>query len=154
VTIDALKFFQAYIREMIEIGGENLPKTISSGLGADLAKIYKKKGLISIEDGLKEIYSVLGAKIEIKQINPNQLEITIKHHDTFCPIGGKYDPNKSELFQNSICIPYTVGFLNEMNSKYKYSWDIHECILNTGNNCCRYSLYLENRDQFNKINIA
>ncbi|MFX0024391.1 MAG: hypothetical protein ACFE9S_18880 [Candidatus Hermodarchaeota archaeon] len=27
---DALKFFQAYIKEMIDVGGNNLPKAISS----------------------------------------------------------------------------------------------------------------------------
>jgi hypothetical protein len=150
MAIDALKFFQAYIKQMIDIGGENLPKTISSGLGANLAKIYKSKGLISIEDGLKEIYSVLNAKIEIKQINPNQLEITIKHHDNFCPIGGKYDPDKAELIQKSVCIPYTVGFLNELNPKFKYSWDIHDCILSNKGDYCRYMLYFEKREINNK----
>jgi len=30
IAKDALKFFQAYIREMIDIGGTNLPKAIST----------------------------------------------------------------------------------------------------------------------------
>jgi hypothetical protein len=135
---------------MIDIGGENLPKTISSGLGANLAKIYKSKGLISIEDGLKEIYSVLNAKIKIKQINPTQFEVTIRHHNNFCPIGGKYEPEKAELIQKSICVPYTNGFLNELNPMFKYRGVIHECILSNKGDYCRYTLYLEKKELNNK----
>lgn len=145
MTTDALKFFQAYIKEMISIGGENLPKSISAGLGANLAKLYKEKGLSSIETGLKESYTVLNAKAQLNRINNKEIEIKIKHRKKFCPIGGKYDPDKAELIQKSVCIPYTVGFLNEMDPQFKYSWDIHECILDTNSNQCRYTLYLEKK---------
>ena len=74
MTTDALKFFQAYIKEMIDIGGENLPKTISAGLGANLAKIYKEKGISTIEAGLKESYSVLDAKTQVTKINDHTFE--------------------------------------------------------------------------------
>jgi len=131
MTTDALKFLQAYIKEMISIGGENLPKTISARLGAKLAKLYKEKGISSIDSGLKKSYTVLDATAQIKK---------------FCPIGGKYDPEKADLIQKSVCIPYTVGFLNEMDPQFKYKWDIHECILNTNTNYCRYTLYLEKRE--------
>lgn len=146
MTTDALKFFQAYIKEMISIGGQNLPKTISAGLGANLAKLYKEKGLSNIESGLKKSYTVLDAKAQITRINDKQLEVKIKHRKKFCPIGGKYDPDKATLIQKSICIPYTVGFLNEMAPQFKYNWDIHECILKTHSNYCRYTLYLEKRE--------
>jgi len=146
MTTDALKFFQAYIKEMISIGGENLPKTISAGLGANLAKLYKEKGLLGIGSGLKKSYTVLDAKAQIKQINANQLEVKIKHRKKFCPIGGKYNPDKANLIQKSVCIPYTVGFLNEMDSQFKYNWDIHECILETNNHHCRYTLFLEKKE--------
>jgi len=146
MTTDALKFFQAYIKEMISIGGENLPKTISAGLGANLAKLYKEKGLSDIESGLKKSYTVLDANVHIKRINHKEIEVKIKHRKKFCPIGGKYDPDKAELIQKSVCIPYTVEFLNEMDPNFKYNWDIHECILETNNNYCRYTLYLEKKN--------
>lgn len=146
MTTDALKFFQAYIKEMISIGGENLPKTISAGLGANLAKLYKEKGILNIEKGLKNSYSVLNAKAHITQINDNKYEVNIKHRKKFCPIGGKYNPDKANLIQKSICIPYTVGFLNEMDPQFKYSWEIHKCILESNENYCRYTLYLDKKD--------
>ena len=147
MTTDALKFLQAYIKEMISIGGENLPKTISAGLGAKLAKLYKEKGILSIDSGLKKSYTVLDATAQInRKKNDKEIEVTIKHRKKFCPIGGKYDPEKADLIQKSLCIPYTVGFLNEMDPQFKYKWDIHECILNTNTNYCRYTLYLEKRE--------
>ena len=42
---DALKFFQAFINEMIDVGGVNLPKSISVSLGAKLGKILKGRGI-------------------------------------------------------------------------------------------------------------
>ncbi len=146
MTTDALKFFQAYIKEMIDIGGKNLPKTISAGLGANLAKIYKDKGISDIESGLMKSYRVLDATARINRKNDKEIEVKIKHRKKFCPIGGKHDPDKAELIQNSICIPYTVGFLNELAPQFKYRWDIHECILETHNNHCHYTLYLEKRE--------
>jgi hypothetical protein len=146
MTIDALKFFQAYITEMINIGGENLPKTISAGLGGNLAKLYKSRGITTIEAALKETYTVLGAKVQINRVNQNELEITSRYSSNFCPIGGKYNPDKAELIQKSICIPYTSGFLNEMDPKFKYSWKLHECILNKDCDCCRYTLYMEKKE--------
>lgn len=146
MTTDALKFFQAYIKEMIDIGGENLPKTISAGLGANLAKIYKERGISTIEAGLKESYSVLDAKTHITKINDNTFEVLTKHRKKFCPIGGKFNPNRAELIQKSVCIPYTVGFLNELDPDFKYNWTIHDCILENNENCCRYTLYLDKKD--------
>ena len=150
MTTDALKFFQAYIREMISIGGENLPKTISSGLGANLTKLYKEKGLTNIELGLKESYTVLDANAQVTRKN-DEIEVITQHRKKFCPIGGKYDPEKAELIQKSICIPYTIAFLNEMNPHFKYKGDIHECILETDDQYCRYTIYLEkNKHNSNK----
>ncbi|MFX1339639.1 MAG: hypothetical protein ACFFDK_13585, partial [Promethearchaeota archaeon] len=78
--------------------------------------------------------------------NDKQLEIKIKHPKKFCPIGGKFDPEKAELIQKSVCTPYTGGFLNELDPQYKYSSDIHECILQTDNRYCHYTLYLEKKE--------
>jgi len=140
---DALKFFQAYIKEMIDLGGANLPKSISASLGAKLGKILQKKGVTSLDDSLKRIYNVLNAKTTIKTIDDNTLDISLKYSKRFCPIGGKYNPDKSDLIQNTICIPYTVAILNSAHPEFKYTSEIKECILNSNNRHCRYVLFKE-----------
>lgn len=146
MSIDALKFFQAYINEMNELGGENLPKSISSRLGAKLAKIYKIKGISEIESGLKHAYYVLNSSTKIIKKDNNNYEIINKFKHNFCPIGGKYNPNAAPIVQESICRPYTMGFLNEMDPGFKYSIDPQECILTSNKKICRYSLHLEKKE--------
>jgi hypothetical protein len=146
---DALKFFQAYIKEMIDVGGINLPKSISASLGAKLGKILQKKGVTGLEYSLKRIYNVLNAKTSIKTIDDNRLEISLRYSKRFCPIGGKHNPDKSELIQNTICIPYTVAILNSLHPKFKYAAEIKECILNTNSKHCRYILTKESKNAIN-----
>ena len=65
---------------MIDIGGNNLPKAISSKSGAKLGKIYKKKGLpLNLEDALIQIYRVLSAKPKVIRINDNTYEVILKY---------------------------------------------------------------------------
>lgn len=137
---DALKFFQNYLFEMIDIGGPNLPKSISTSLGAKLGKLLRARGIIGLENSLKKIYAVLNAKTRINSIDDNTLDITLKYSNKFCPIGGKLNPDKAELIQNSICIPYTAAILNTLNPEFKYESEILECILNSNNRHCRYKL--------------
>jgi hypothetical protein len=85
---DALKFFQAYINEMIDVGGANLPKSISTSLGAKLGRVLKESGVKGIENSLKKIYKVLKAKINIIRINNNTFNVNLKYKKSFCPIGG------------------------------------------------------------------
>jgi len=147
MTKHALKFFQAYIQEMIEIGGPNLPKSISSRLGARLAKLYKTRGISGIENGLRVSYQVLKTKPRITKLNENTLHVTMKYSKKFCPIGGKFkdNPEYAEIVQDSICFPYTYGFLNEMDPNYKYQGTIKECILKSDNNICEYLLKFEEK---------
>lgn len=140
---DALKFFQNFIYQMIDIGGENLPKSISTSLGAKLGKMLRERGLIGIESSLKKIYTVLNAKTKIKSIDDKTLDITLKYSKKFCPIGGKFNPDKAELIQNTICIPYTIAILNSFHPEFKYESEILECILNSNNRHCRYKLIKE-----------
>ena len=140
---DALKFFQAYIKEMIDVGGANLPKSISVSLGAKLGKLLRERGIIGLENSLKKIYKVLNAKTKIKTIDDKTLDITLKYSKKFCPIGGKYNPDRAELIQNTICIPYTTAILNSSHPEYKYNSEILECILNSNNRRCRYRLIIE-----------
>ncbi len=140
---DALKFFQAYLKEMIDVGGINLPKSISVSLGAKLGKMLQKRGITGLEDSLRKIYNVLNAKTRIKAIDDKTLEISLKYSKRFCPIGGKFNPDKAELIQSTICIPYTIAFLNTSYPEFKYDVETIECILNSNNRYCRYKLIKE-----------
>jgi len=142
---EALKFFQAYIKEMIDIGGFNLPKSISSSLGAKLGKILKTRSPMSLENSLKKLYNVLNAKTKINTIDDNTLEITLRYKHAFCPIGGKYNPDKVDLIQKTICIPYTVAILNTSHPEFIYKAEVEVCILNTGNRHCKYKLIKESK---------
>ena len=148
---DALKFFQAYIKEMIDVGGANLPKSISASLGAKLGKILQKRGVIGLENSLKRIYKVLNAKTTIETIDDNTLGISLRYSHRFCPIGGKYNPDKSEIIQNTICIPYTVAILNSLHPEFKYTAEIKECMLNSHNKYCRYNLTKAPKNVSNSI---
>ncbi|MHA1986518.1 MAG: hypothetical protein ACW98D_07765 [Promethearchaeota archaeon] len=146
IAKDALKFFQAYIREMIDVGGSNLPKAISSKSGAKLGKVYKEKRLASkIEDALKQIYIALKAKPIVKKLNDNQYEVIVKYSKGFCSIGGSDHSSQSHIFQESICIPYTKGFLNELFPQYKFEADIINCIPLNGHKTCHYMLKVSDR---------
>jgi hypothetical protein len=140
---DALKFFQNFIYQMIDIGGENLPKSISTSLGAKLGKMLRERGFLEIESSLKKLYAVLKAKTQIKSIDDNTLDITLKYSKKFCPIGGKVNPDKADIIQNTICIPYTAAILNSLHPEFKYESDIIECILNSNNRHCRFKLFME-----------
>ena len=143
---DALKFFQNFIYQMIDIGGENLPKSIATSLGAKLGKLLRDRGFSDVDSSLKQIYTVLNAKTKIKTLDDKTLDITLKYPKKFCPIGGKFNPDKAELIQKTICIPYTAAILSSFHSGYKYDYEIVECILNSNNKHCRYKLIKEPKD--------
>lgn len=137
---EALKFFQAYIKEMIDIGGINLPKSISSSLGSKLGKILKTRNPMSLENSLKKIYNVFNAKTKINTIDDNTLEVSLWYKKAFCPIGGEHNPDRVDLIQKAICIPYTTAILNTSHPEFKYNAEVLDCILHTGNRFCRYRL--------------
>lgn len=142
---DALKFFINWINEMVDVGGPNLPKTISSRLGGKLGKIYKSRGVVTIEDGLNKSYKAIQGKTEIIERDENTLEVNTKYLKAFCPIGGAPSPEKAEIIQKSICTPFTIGFLTEIDPTYRYEGIIEECIVKTGGNICRYLLKKEEK---------
>jgi hypothetical protein len=136
---------------MIDIGGPNLPKAISSKSGAKLAKLYKKKGFpIEIGLALKQIYTVLKAKPIITRLNDNMYEVIIKYKNKFCPIGGTHNPSRAPIFQENICIPYTRGFLNELFPQYNFQENIVNCIPLNNHRTCHYILKFERRKNINK----
>ena len=126
---------------MVDVMGENTPKAVSTRLGSKLAKIYKDRGLIDgLETPLKQMYTVLKANPVINKINENEYDISVKYSKKFCPIGGNYNPTNAEFFQNIICRPYTIGFLNEISPEFIYELEVKQCILNSNKRTCKYCL--------------
>jgi len=131
---------------MIDIGGNNLPKAISTKSGSKLGKLYKERGLSSdIGIALKQMYSVLKAKPVIKQLNENTYEVILKYAKKFCPIGGSHNPSRASIFQENICIPYTRGFLNEIFPQFTFEADIIKCIPLNSQRTCHYILKIKNK---------
>lgn len=138
---DVLKFFHAFINEMIDVGGENLPRAVSTKLGSKLAEIIKARGIVGLEPALNQIYKALGAKTSIKKIGDQTYEIILKYSKGFCPIGGKRNPKQAKIIRNNLCIPYTRSFLNTLLPNYLFEAQIKECILDEqSNRHCRYVL--------------
>ncbi|HEY0087253.1 MAG TPA: hypothetical protein VGB37_00325 [Candidatus Lokiarchaeia archaeon] len=147
MTKDALKFFHAYINEMIDIGGQNLPKAISSKLGTKLGRIYKERGVIDLESGLIKSFKVLKGNPKILKKNDNEFDINIKYRNRgFCPIGGRYNPERGELVQKCLCVPFYLGFVSELYPKFKYTIRVQECILNKNTNYCKFVLNINSQD--------
>lgn len=146
MTKDALKFFQAFVNEMIDVGGENLPKSISMKLGAKLSTIYKERGITNLTSGLEKSFKVLKGKPKITQKDDNILEIEIKYSNRFCPIGGKHKSERANLFQQSICIPFYLGFVRNLCPEYNYNIDIEECILSANRNYCNFRLTFHQKE--------
>ena len=141
---DSLKFFQAYIKEMIDIGGNNLPKAISVKSGAKLGKLYKERGLASdFETALRKAYIAFKAKSKITKIDDKTYDVILKYSKKFCPIGGSYNPSRVSLFQNNICRPYTLGFLNEISPHFKFKIDFKNCMVASKQKTCHFILKIE-----------
>lgn len=133
----------------MDIGGDNLAKSVSTKLGSKLGKLYKNRHPnASLETHLKQIYTVLDAKPKIKNVNgnPNVLEVIVKHKKKFCPIGGDCKSKaRAEFINNNVCIPYTLGFLNELEPKLKFKAEIKNCIAFNNTKFCHYILTMSEK---------
>ena len=144
--MDSLKFFQAYIKEMVDVGGKNLPKAISSKLGSKLGIFYKRKmSTFEIDLALNQMYLALNAKPLIRKLDDDNYEVIVKYSKKFCPIGGAYNPAHASIFQNNICIPYVRGLLNELFPQFTFGEEILNCIPLNGKKTCHYILKVSNR---------
>ena len=142
---EALKFFHNWINEMIDIGGPNLPKTVSTRLGAKLGRLYKKRGISDIISGLKKSYEILKGTPDIETVDDNTIKVSIEYSTEFCPIGGGFNRDKAKVIQESICYPYTIAFLNTIDPRFNYKGIAHECILSSNKRFCKYTLKLEEK---------
>lgn len=132
---------------MLDIGGPNLPKTISTKLGLKLGRVYKEKKLApDLETGLIQLYKSLGGKVSIKKVEDNTYDVLVKYNTKFCPIGGKYNPSRAETFVKSVCIPYTVAFLTEIVPDIRVETEIKQCVMALDQNCCNYILKLSKKN--------
>lgn len=144
---DVLKFWQGYVREMVDVGGKGLPSAISIKLGAKLGKLYKARGFgTNLETTLIQLYIALNAKPVVNKISDNKYEIIVKHKTKFCPIGGKCNPANAELFQKNICTPFTIGCLNELFPNLKFGSEITNCIVANDQRICRYILTIGKKE--------
>ncbi len=144
---EALKFFHSYVREMVDLGGPNLPKTISTRLGGKLAKIYKEMGITDVIEGLRESYRAIKGNPDITKIDDKTYEVKNKYLRKFCPIGGNpQSERQAEIVQSCVCQPFTIGFLSELDPRFKYSGTVEECILKSHKKVCRYILHVEEKD--------
>ncbi|MFX1312029.1 MAG: hypothetical protein ACFFHD_05405, partial [Promethearchaeota archaeon] len=57
--------------------------------------------------------------------------------------------SRASMFQNSICIPYTRGFLNELFPQYTTQSEILNCIPLTNEGMCHYILKVQKRNHLN-----
>ncbi|MFX0001450.1 MAG: hypothetical protein ACFE88_15160 [Candidatus Hermodarchaeota archaeon] len=131
---------------MIDVGGKNLPKAISSKSGSKLGKMYKERGLtLDIETALKQVYIALNAKPVIKQLDDGNYDVLVKFAKKFCPIGGANNPSRASIFQENICIPYMRGFLNEFFPHLIFGEDILNCIPRDNQRTCHYILKVQKK---------
>jgi len=145
---NSLKFFHSFIIEMADIGGANLPKSVSTKLGTKLGRIYKQRNpSAKLETNLKKIYSILGAKPKITKLDDNTLEVIVKHRKKFCPIGGKYNVKRGKFVRDNICTPYTLGFLHTIEPNIKFEANIKSCILSDNTRFCEYILKMEPKNK-------
>ncbi len=145
---NSLKFFQSYIIELSEIGGDNLTKSVSTKLGTKLGRIYKQRNPnAQLETNLRKIYRILGAKPKITRLDDNTLEVTVSYRKKFCPIGGKHNVERAKFVNNNICSPYTLGFLHTIEPNIKFEAEIKKCILSDNTKFCRYILKMEPKNK-------
>ncbi len=131
---------------MIDIGGNNLPKAISTKSGSKLGKLYRERGLaLDLDIALKQVYSKLKAKPVVKKLDENTYEVMLRYSKKFCPIGGVYNPSRASIFQENICIPYTRGFLNELFPQFTFESEILNCIPLNNQRTCHYILKIKNK---------
>lgn len=137
MTLDILKFFQGFIRQMASIGGINLPKTISTSMGAKLAKIYQSNDITDWREALRSMIKGMGGTVEIDENPAGEIVVRSTYGVGFCPIGGARSMTTNyQLISESICVPYLMGFLRTLLPGRKLSAEFTRCIVKDGGDAC------------------
>lgn len=147
VETDYLKFFQSFIASMVEIGGINLPRSVSSKLGRNLGEIYKQRGVTDPETALTSMFKAMGGEKVIFERHATGFSITTRYPTDFCPIGGALKPKRHEMFIESICYPYARGFLSAFEPQARIDIQCKDCVLRSGDNCCKMVVDIGERGQ-------
>ncbi|MHA1730658.1 MAG: hypothetical protein ACTSU5_01875 [Promethearchaeota archaeon] len=145
MTIDIIKFFQAFVRQLADIGGINLPKTVSTSLGGRLAETYERKHVTEWKDAITGMIQGMGGTIEIEGADAETSEkvvVKVSYFHDFCPIGGHPMSSKADLVQGGVCIPYLMGFLRPFFPGTKMQIRFTKCIVRDGGNQCHAELTL------------
>ncbi|MHA1340907.1 MAG: hypothetical protein ACTSRZ_13055 [Promethearchaeota archaeon] len=139
MTIDVIKFFQGFIKHMVSIGGINLPKSISISMGRKLADYYIKRDIKDWRKALTAMIEGMGGSIDkIEETGDGKSYLIVsKYMQGFCPIGGDVETKNSDLIVNSVCIPYTTGFISKFLNNSNLKLEFIGCIPRDGNTHCR-----------------
>nr|MDO8118752.1 hypothetical protein [Candidatus Sigynarchaeota archaeon] len=133
---DYLKFFQSYIAQMIDIGGMNFPRIVSTKLGRNLGDIYKNRNVCE-SDALKEMFKAMGGvTTDVKDV-PGGIEVTTQFPRDFCSIGGGLKPRRHSLIFEGICSPYATGFLSAFRPGKSIKVTCLNCITKDQGNTCK-----------------
>jgi hypothetical protein len=133
---DTVKFFQAFISQMIMIGGNNLPKTIAIKLGGNLGGLYRNKGVNDWKVALKGMLVAMGGDVKSIERDGEDFFWLTEFQENSCPIGGKMNKARHAMFKVSVCEPYIKGFLNAFESSWKCDVESTGCILKDGGKSC------------------
>ena len=144
VENDYLKFFQSFIASMVQIGGINLPKSVSTMLGRNLGQVYTNRGETDPKVALESMFKAMGA--DNVQFQPNEgtedesmdfgFTVTTEYPSEFCPIGGELKPKRHGMFFEGICQPYASAFLSTFRPGAKVNLTCDRCVLRDGDNKC------------------
>ncbi|GAB4331523.1 MAG: hypothetical protein Kow0069_39110 [Promethearchaeota archaeon] len=150
MTVDIVKFFQAFVRQMVSVGGVNLPRTISTSLGAKLGQTYREKGVTDWKQALTSMIQGMGGSVEFVEEGEGAggaRVVNAKYFSDFCPIGGAPSRNKTSerasLVVESICRPYVTGFLKGYFGDEKLAISFPRCIVKDGGNSCQLCLEVD-----------
>ena len=156
VEADYLKFFQSFVASMVQIGGINLPKSVSTMLGRNLGEVYKKRGVTDPKIALESMFKAMGGETvdfqpvyednpevqatdeENADVQPVEIgfKVTTAYPTEFCSIGGSLKPKRFSMFFEGICNPYASAFLSSFLPGSKISLSCDKCVLKDGDNKC------------------
>lgn len=137
---NVVKFFQSYITGLADMGGLNFPKSVSSLMGAKLRKLYAKKGITGVEEALTSMFEGIGGNVLFKHLSDGDYVVTVDYPQQFCPIGGKDNPKRQQVFNEFICRPYSEGFLRGLDKDSAAKIEVEECLLQENAQYCRMKI--------------
>ncbi len=141
VKDDILKFFQAFVRQMVVVGGVNFPKTISTSLGASLGKRYTLEGVTDWKDALPRMIEAMGGTLDVVE-RGGEVVFETRYDGGLCPIGGPPSPARFESVTEGVCKPYLAGFLRSLKGTLGALPAVQRCIVRDGGATCELRVKL------------